>query len=283
MTSLRAVLADWIAREPTACLWLAIAAAVFFGVTFVNSRKESDRAWAWLRQLIEALIRTLVLVAVCGAVYFLLDSDYSAFSKVYGSFTTSGSLSNRAWQQWEDKYGNPFTQEDLQVTQYVTVTRVETLQSIDPTAPLLYRNVTEEETISPNSITGFRGQVNLNLAADQTHLPDSFLGYDLSALYEYDIVNPTDQETRVAFVFPLTYSTALYQNILIQADGQEVKDWSVTGGNITWSELLEPGEQKTISIQYKSRGMDGYALIVSQPREILGFNLTLTLSAGRDT
>ena len=57
-----------------------------------------------------------------------------------------------------------YTQRDLQVVQYVTVTTEEIIPPIDPSAVPLYRNLKVEQPTQQNSIVGFRGDVDLTTA-----------------------------------------------------------------------------------------------------------------------
>src|SRR5262245_61789148 len=100
MPSLDTLFAEWMAREPTASLLLAVVAALLFGVGFAAAPQRSAAAWAWARALLEALARALVFAGLLGMFYFILNTSYNAFSGIYGSFMTSGSLSNLAWQDW---------------------------------------------------------------------------------------------------------------------------------------------------------------------------------------
>lgn len=267
---------NWVHREPTANLWLAVVTALLFGVTFARSRSDDERAWVWGRRLIESLVRALVFAALPGMFYFLLNSNYAAFSQACGSFTTGGSLSNRTWQQWRDFYGGDHTQRDLLVTQYVVVETQKVIQPTDPSAPPLYRNVKVEQPISQNSIVGFRGRVTMNLV-DPAHQTDTFNAYTLSALYEYDIVNPVDTETRVEFSFPLSSGAKLYQDISVKVNGKKVSSWRVLSGAITWDEQMSPGEKNVVSIHYVTRGMNGFTFEIPEPREVTNFELTVAL------
>jgi hypothetical protein len=270
------LLGNWVNREPTASLWLAVAAVLLFGVAFARSRSSDERAWVWGRRLIESLVRVFVFTALLGMFYFLLNSNYAAFSQVCGSFTTGGSLTNQTWQKWRNLYGDAHTQRDLLVTQYVTIETEEVIQPVDPSMPPLYRNVKVDQPISQNSIVGFRGRVTMNLV-DPAHQTDTFNGYTLSALYEYDVVNPVDTETRVEFGFPLSSDAKLYQDISVKVNGESVSSWRVLSSTITWDERMRPGEKNVVSIHYVTKGMDGFRFEIPEPREVTNFELTVAL------
>ncbi|HDQ71679.1 MAG TPA: hypothetical protein ENN19_06225 [Chloroflexi bacterium] len=280
MDAARSLLLNWARHEPTVSLWLMAATALIFGAAFVNSRRDDQRAWAWGRCLIEALARALAFAALAGAFYFLLNSNYDAFSRIYGSFLVGGSLSRQNWHQWHDLYGGSVFQRDLQVTQYVTVERQETIVPPDPAMPPLYRNVEVRERVLQNTIAGFRGQVTIDLL-DPAHQVDTFNAYTLSGSYEYEIVNPTDTETQAEFRFPLSPETKLYYDLDVQVDGESVSSWRVISNTIAWDRQLDPGEKSVVSIHYTSRGMEGFAFRVPEPREIVDFELVVKINTDK--
>jgi hypothetical protein len=270
------LLRNWVNREPTASLWLTVAAILIFGVTFARSRSNDERAWVWGRRLIESFVRALVFAALPGMFYFLLNSNHTTFSQICGPFTTNDSLSNQAWQKWHVLYGGEHTQRDLRVTQYVTVETQEIIQPADPSKPPLYRNVKVDRPISQNSIVGFRGQVTMNLV-DPDHQQDTFDAYTLSALYEYDIINPVNTETRVEFSFPLSLNTKLYQDINVEVNGKKVSSWQVISGTIAWDRQMRPGEKNIVSIHYVTKGMEGFRFEILEPREVTNFELMVAM------
>jgi hypothetical protein len=298
LTPIKSLIENWANREPAAGIWLVVVAAIVLGATFMRSPEKDPRAWAWIRRLGGATVQALGYIALLGMFYFLLDNAYTAFNKVYASFTTGGSLSNLAWQQWRDRYGSDFSQQDLNVKQYVTVEAQEAIQSDDPAATPVYRTTRVEQPIAENSITGFDGYVTIKLTnvaiqANGIGLPspvdlaNGFNGYQLTAYYEYDIVNPTDQQTRVEYRFPVSIGTGLYQDyqvrvgyndVHVRVNGEEFTSYQVSAEAITWEDWLNPGERDVISIGYRAKGMDGYVFYVAEQREVTNFSLTIALN-----
>src|SRR5262245_49609674 len=117
MALIKTLLADWVTREPTTSLLLAVVVVLLFGLEVARSPDQAG--WGWGRRLIEAFVKVLVFISLLGAFYFLLTSGYSSFQKIYSSFTNKGSLSNQAWQHWHELYGGNFTQKDLEINQYL--------------------------------------------------------------------------------------------------------------------------------------------------------------------
>ena len=103
MNSLINILQNWAATEPIASLWLGISSVLLFGVTFRSLTNQAGLSWG--RGFFAASTKTFGVVSLVGACYFLLNSSFKTFSELYGSFTTRGSISNRAWQEWRNLYG----------------------------------------------------------------------------------------------------------------------------------------------------------------------------------
>jgi len=276
MDQVKSLLTSWADREPTASLWLLVAMVLLFGAALARSRQDYGRAWMWGRHLLEALAQAMALAVLAGVAYFLLNSNYAGFNQVHGTFPVSGSLSNQAWQQEQERYGGQFVQLDLQVVQTVTVQQQETIQFDDPAKSPLYRYVQAEEPVMQNSIVGFRGLVTMELV-NPAHPADTFNGFTLSAWYEYDIVNATDSETRVKFSFPLAADAKLYQHIEVKENGEEVSQWRVVGGQLVWDGQMSPDEKKLVSIHYVTSGTKGFYYEVFEQREVIDFSLSLTL------
>jgi hypothetical protein len=276
MDQTRSIFLHWVASEPTASLWLAVVAVLLFGVTFSRLQHPDSQEQTWVHSLVGAFTKTLVFVLVTGCVYFLLTSGFNAFSQIYGSFTTGGSLSNQAWHEWENLYGGSFTQEDLQVTQSVPVETLTTIQPTDTSSPPLYQDVQEEQPISETSIVSFNGQVTMNIN-DPAKQTDLFNGYSLSALYEYGIVNPVDSVTHVQFRFPLSKDAKFYRDLSVELNGENVPDWQVVDGAIAWDVHMKPAEKDIVSIHYVTWAMDGYVFDVPAARQVTDFKLTVIL------
>jgi hypothetical protein len=274
MNSLTSLLHNWIIAEPIASLWLGIVAALLFGVTFTNLTKGTNLSWE--RGILMALAQTLTTVSLIGTCYFLLNSSFKTFSQIYGSFTTGGSVSNRAWQQWRNIYGGGYDQKDLQVVQYVTVVTEEVIPPTDPSAAPLYRTVEVEQPIEQNSIIGFRGNVELTAAGGYNNA-NTFNVYALTAEYEYDIVNSSTEETRAEFRFPISSTSKLYQDIAITVNEKEIP-WYMAGQAIFWEERLAPGEKQKVNIRFHTWGENDFLFEVPEQREITNFSLKLAMN-----
>lgn len=267
------ILGNWINSEPTAALWLVVASVLLFGVTFLRLRRQDEHGWG--RHLLAAFSTGLAFAVLAGMLYFLSSSSYAAFSKVHSSFVNGGSLSNQAWRQWNKMYGGVYYQRDLTVAQTFIVETEEIVQPSDSSAVAWIRKVKTEQPVTQNNILGFRGNVTINLA-DPGNQADGFNAYQLTANYEYEVINPTETDVHSVFVFPISQNSKLYQDIRIQVNGQDM-DWKVVGNDIEWERWMSPGEKNVINISFVTSGMDGFNFEIPQPREVVNFDLKVYL------
>ena len=131
-----------------------------------------------------------------------------------------------------------------------------------------------EKLVTQTSISGFRGLVTINLQ-DKSQPATRFNAFTLDALYEYEIINPTEMESRVVFRFPLSSSTMIYRDIQFLVNGEEVSSFQIISGMITWNGRLKPGETASISVHYLASGMDWFGYYSGDTREVKNFSLTV--------
>jgi hypothetical protein len=220
MSQVLIILQNWVSIEPIVPLWIGVASVLFFGVTVAQ-----QPGYFWGRGFFISLAKTLTLLILMVGSYFVLSTGFAAFNKIYSSFLSNGSISNIAWRQWTQIYGGNYTQEDLHVSQFIRVEDIEIVPSKNPQDPPLYRRFTREQLLTQNSISGFRGRVDLHVNGQKNN-HDSFNVYSVEADYKYDIINNSIDETRVEFRFPLSSRTKLYQGISITVDGEEIS-WQI--------------------------------------------------------
>jgi hypothetical protein len=276
MHSLIVQLQDWIASEPAASIWMVVAAALLFGTTCSQALRSRSGPSTWLRGLAGSAMKTLLVVALAGMMSSILGSSVYGFIKLYDSYSTNGSLSNQAWERWNQRYGGNFYQADLQVNQYVNQTVEEEVQTDDPSAPPLYRHKIVEQPVEQNSLASFNGKVTVTVA-DPVKKADAFNGFLLDAVYEYQIVNPVDSLVNVRYYFPLYPGARVIQDISVKLNGQEAPGWRIADQAIAWESSMQPGEKDLVSIHYVSRGMDSFIFDVPVSREVTNFKLTVAL------
>ena len=68
-----------------------------------------------------------------------------------------------------------------------------------------------------------------------------------------------------------------YQGVSVKVNGESVSFWRVLSDTITWDERMRPGEKNVVSIQYVTKGMDGFRFEIPEPREVTNFELTVAL------
>ena len=275
MNSIVSQLQNWVSNESMAALWLVVSGVALTAATYRDWRGQDQGFWGWARRLGQALGNLLLFVGIVGIFVVLLTNDFYSFNKIHASFTSTDSTSRANWMVWRKSYGGRLVQRDLIVTQFIKKETVEAIPSSEPNGQVLYRNIVAEEPLGQDSITAFQGKVTMNLVNRENQL-QTFNAYTLSAIYEYDVVNPVDFETRAQFEFPLMLDAGPYEHISIKVDGVEAP-WLADQGFIIWDAQMLPAQKRRISISYDVRGMDGYVFEAPDQREVTDFTLTVAL------
>ena len=265
---------NWLAAEPAAGLWLIVSAVLFVLVPLSHPQTVGSTYGGMVFRLLMTLFEAALLIAIPLGVRFLLLNNSAVFDKFYGSYTSHNSQSYQTWNQWRRIYGSGFTQSDLQVVQYIQSEKVSELTPLPNAQQPRYINVKEEQKIDQNSITSFTGVVHIT-HADGAQQPDSFHGFQASAIYDYQVTNPTDQKTRATYRFPLSNLSNLYKQIQITQDGQPFDQWQVLNDNIAWENNLEPHQNRLISISYSTLAMENYYFQITNPQLITQFSFKI--------
>lgn len=264
-------IALWISAKPVMGLLLLMAALAAFGFALRQSRDSSSALWPWLRRIIEASVRAILLFGLIWAFQATLSHHIEAFGSAHDSVISA--RRRKAEAMW----GKPITQDELAVSHFVQVTKQEVITPKDPAQPPLYRNVPERQLVPQNSIIGFRGNVTVTLDEDKTWEARVAV-YTINARYEYDIVNRSDSETEAEFAFPLASEQTL-EDFGVTVDDQ---DWSphlrFASGSVSWTIKMKPQQQNKIMVTYACKGIDSFFYRVPVQREIKDFVFTLTSS-----
>ena len=93
----------------------------------------------------------------------------------------------------------------------------------------------------------------------------------------YTITNPHDEDRFVRFSFGLPSRKAIYDNIHLRVDGEDVVSFEVVDGNIRHLFPLGPGESGTIAVSYGSQGMDEWGYTFGEDvTQVKAFHLKMT-------
>jgi hypothetical protein len=119
---------------------------------------------------------------------------------------------------------------------------------------------------------------NVDVAFDLQHRQKGLLWYSTYAVKfggRYTFENPTDQERLVTFRFKLPADKAMYDDLVINVDGQPVPS-TVKNGVLSVESKVAAGQKVFLQVGYRSQGMDTWQYRlgndVSQAR-----NLTLNM------
>jgi hypothetical protein len=262
---------NWFTVEPTVSMLMITTAVVLFGSAFRAYKDTSGAFWPWLRRIIEAAVGAALFIGLLWAFRAILNDNVNTFYSTHGSL--SNASRNSAWTIW----GRPHTQVELTVMHTHEVEVQEEIPREDPTQPPLYRTVTETQEVPQNSITGFTGDVKMQLSEREKGYA-LYSGYVIAVTLNYDVVNDSPFTTDATFTFPLSEGQTLFENFVIQMDGKDISsDLRFAKDTVSWTTKMTPQQRSKIVINYSSRGMDYFYYQIPVQREIRNFVLTLTI------
>lgn len=262
---------EWMNVEPAVSLLMIITAVVLFGSAFNVDTQNKNSFWPWFRQVIEAATGAVLFLGLLWAFRSVLNDTVATFYSTHGSLSDISRES--AWSIW----GRPHSQIELTIKHSHSVEVREELPREDPTQPPVYRTVTQIQEIPQNSITGFVGDVKMNLSEREKGYA-LYSGYVLDTTFHYDVQNDSVFETDAEFSFPLSSGQTLFENFVVEMDGQDLSsDLRFSTDLVSWTRKMKPHQKSEIVIRYSSRGMDYFYYQIPVQREIRNFQLILTI------
>lgn len=262
---------EWMNVEPAVSLLMIITAVVLFGSAFNVDTQNKNSFWPWFRQVIEAATGAVLFLGLLWAFRSVLNDTVATFYSTHGSLSDISRES--AWSIW----GRPHSQIELTIKHSHPVEVREELPREDPTQPPVYRTVTQIQEIPQNSITGFVGDVKMNLSEREKGYA-LYSGYVLDTTFHYNVQNDSVFETDAEFSFPLSSGQTLFENFVVEMDGQDLSsDLRFSTDLVSWTRKMKPHQKSEIVIRYSSRGMDYFYYQIPVQREIRNFQLILTI------
>lgn len=262
---------NWFTLEPAVSMLMITTAVVLFGSAFASYKETSGNFWPWMRKIIEATVSAVLFLGLMWAFRAILNDNTSTYYSTHGSLSDISRES--AWSIW----GRPHTQVELTVHHTHEVEVKEELPREDPTAPPIYRTVTQTQEVPQNSILSFNGDVQMKLSERQKGYA-LYSGYTLDVKLEYEILNDSAITTDAAFTFPLSSGQTLFENFVVTMDGKDLSaDLRFATDLVSWTTKMKPHQRSIVHITYFSRGMDYFYYQIPVQREIKNFALTLTV------
>lgn len=267
---------DWIRAEPFTGVLLMVAAIGLFGVTFKPGGTPVT-FWLWTRRFVEAVFGPVLLLGLLIACYEVLDKNVETSNSMHSFLKETERRSVRS------VWGDSLWQKELAVDQFVEVETQDKVAGQDSTPPVFSESAKQRQPLAQNSITGFRGTVEITLSEPEKRE----LGYELyntylvKARYGYQVTNVSDSETEAEFSFSLPLGTILYEDFRVVMDGQDLASqlhYSPTN-LVSWKSRMLPRQQSQITVTYTSRGMDSFYYQIPTQREIRDFELTLIVNS----
>jgi len=268
---------NWISARPATGLLLMITALLVFGSAFGRDKGSSATFSAWLRRIVEAAVRAILVVGLLWVFSTTLEKNNDAFR------LTHETPSRKEWDKVGATWGGPYTQRELIVEHFIETQVQEEIRRKDPAARVLYRNVKKRQLVPQNSIVGFRGDIDLALSEPEKRRAGYPLynTYTANARYKYDVINDSSETTEVEFRFPLGQSPSLLcENLSVTVDGKDISpQLRVISNTLTWKSTMTPQQRSEVAIAYTVKGMDRFDYQIPIQREIRNFALTMTVNS----
>lgn len=110
-----------------------------------------------------------------------------------------------------------------------------------------------------------------------------FSGFDFHFQGDYGFANEERYPIDVAFVFPLSVERdrVLLSDLAFVVDGTP-EPVSLQGGSdrLLWTGRIEPGQQVSVQIAYRGRGLDAFRYALDPALPVRGLDLTLNVTGG---
>ena len=265
---MRSLLAAWVLLEPAASLMLFAAAVLLFGMTLMRLRHEPQYQTSLLTPFVLASLQGLIFIGITGVLYFLLRTSFNLYKPQIDALAR-GEAYLAEVKKAREKWGAPFTQTDLSVTQ--TVDHVVVQEVIGQDGRTRYLNQTVTEILQQENIIGFQGMVNIKRADQRLNT------YTLDAVYQYDVVNYSDSEVNANFRFPIEINRT-YENLSVLMDGKELAaSRRIENGILAWNITMSPRQQTNIIISYRTRGMEYFSYNIPSQRVIHNYSMDITV------
>jgi len=269
---------SWMTLEPFIGLMMIIAAVVLFFGTYRKALERDqggeDRFWPWFRRVVESLAVSVLFLGLLWSFRAILNSNLATFEGSHGR------VSEANYESLQTIWGGPQVQQEIRVEHSVERTVEEELPREDPSKPPLFHKVTKRFVVPQNSILGSSGSASL--AMNQRKKGSAlYSGYDIAFETVYRVVNDSEETTEADFTFPLA-GQVLYDDFQVLEDGRDIgPELRIDGGAVRWSETMKPQERREIKVSYRSRGVEFFYYQVPDPRQINGFDFTVTIDKMR--
>lgn len=269
-------LADWLANKPIPAMLALTAAVIHFGFLVRQGSVHRPTAIGWLRHLLSAGLRAILLIGLLVGFKAVLDKAAFVYRQTHEDLTSSD------WELAKSTWGDQLTQYEPAVHQYVEVESTEPIPQVGG-LPLLYHTVRTRQLLPQDGLAAFNGAVILSRHASQErpHVAKGYNTYYVNASYDYTIVNTTTQITSAEIDFPIAQGPVAFDTFEVMVDGHNLdSQLRFQDGVVSWQQPMQPGQQSHITIQYSTFCTDAFVYKVTTPRDIRNFTLKIDIYFG---
>jgi hypothetical protein len=263
-----------LGAQPLFTLLLGAALAAVFLSAALRTDAAPSLPWAvWTRLGRFAWAATLVglLLGAAMGLSSYLDRTAASFRHDHGRVTEANQDAVRTI------WGPEQTQGDLNVALRWEEEQLERLESEDPTKPTVTRKRKATHIIDENPFVSARHAVTLRQSPRKKG-PAVYPGYTTDCKFTWRLRNPASREVKAALRFPLPAAGAMYDDLAVTLNGASVRErLRVRANALELEQPLQPGEEFSCEVSFKSRGLSYWYFQVREPREIRDLELKLIL------
>ncbi len=262
---------SWMTYEPVIGFLMLTAAIVLFIVAYKKDSFKPSSFWEWFRRIIEAGGIAVLFLGLLWGFRAILNDNYKTFKN------THGRVSQVNYESVKKIWGAPHVQRELTVHHYIEKTFEEEIPRADPSKPPLYKVVKRTVEIEQNSIMSSKGKAILNLS-ERKKGSALYSGFEADFSMKYVVTNDSKETTEARFNFPLSSGQLIYNPFEVLEEGQDIsKKLRFSRTSVNWTKTMSPSEKITITVRYKTRGMEYFYYQIPYAREIKDFSFRIRI------
>ncbi|MDH4129405.1 MAG: hypothetical protein OEV44_11650 [Spirochaetota bacterium] len=260
---------SWMTYEPVIGLLMVTVAIILFIVAYKKYDLKSNTFWEWLKRIVEAGAIAIIFIGFLWAFRSILNDNYNSFRKAHGR------VSETNFKSVKKIWGAPHIQRELVVDHFIEQTVKEEIPRIDLSKPPLYKMVKKIVEVEQNSILSSRGEANLKLS-ERKKGSALYNGFEAEFSMDYVIINDSSHTTEANFNFPLSHNQLMYDPFIVLENGKEIsRKLRFSRTAVRWKKSMLPDEKVSITVRYKTRGVEYFYYQIPNAREINNFSFMI--------
>jgi hypothetical protein len=266
--------------QPLVALFLGAALlAVFLAALLpknVSAKDAPNPSLLWtlyhhFSRMAWAVLLVLLLATSINILRTYLRHTVNDFQRSHGRITQAN------YNAVETIWGAEQVQNELTVDIHHDEEVIERIAPENPNKPDIIHQKTVRKTATGNPFVSVTHEVTLKQNPRKKGSA-YYDGYETTCSFDWKLRNPSDTNETCLLTFPLPAAGAMYDGLVATLDGKDVlPEVAIKDGSLLLDHPMQPGEDMTFHIGFKSRGLTYWYFQVRESREIRDFTLTLNL------